>query len=67
MNLKHGEGKFDKFATKFQELFNKIENMSEQEAIPIFLQAIHTKTKYEIIKGEYNSLQDVIVTAKRFE
>jgi len=67
MNLKHGDGSFEKFTTKFQELYNQVDNMNENEAMTIFLHAIHTKTKYEIIKGEYKTLQEVIVAAKRFE
>jgi hypothetical protein len=60
-------GNFDKFAMKFQQLANKLGDMPEKELIFLFLEALPSKTRYEVLSKDVKKLADAIRYASIFE
>jgi len=60
-------GNFDKFALKFQQLANKLNDMPEKELIFLFLEAMPPKTRYEVLSKDVRTLSDAIRCASIFE
>jgi hypothetical protein len=60
-------GNFDKFALKFQQLANKLNDMPEKELIFLFLEAMPPKTRYEVLSKDVRNLADAIRFASIYE
>jgi len=60
-------GNLDKFAMKFQQLANKLTDMPENELVFIFLEALPSKTRYEVLSKDVKRLSDAIRVASIYE